>query len=128
MSAFIRWALTLPFIILVVGFSAFHTDDVTINLQPIANNIELPLFVPVIGFLFFGFIWGVVISWLNAAPLRHKNRGLNKEIKTLNKKIDDLKNKNRKLSSDTENTQKLGDNIEFLPSIQDKRKNKDGLF
>ncbi|MEC9235921.1 MAG: LapA family protein [Pseudomonadota bacterium] len=128
MSAFIRWALTLPFIILVVGFSALHTDDVTINLQPIANNIELPLFVPVIGFLFLGFIWGVVISWLNAAPLRHKNRGLNKEIKTLNKQIDDLKNKNRKLSSDTENTQKLGDNIEFLPSIQDKRKNKDGLF
>ncbi|MCS5597192.1 MAG: lipopolysaccharide assembly protein LapA domain-containing protein [Alphaproteobacteria bacterium] len=128
MSAFIRWALTLPFIILVVGFSAFHTDDVTINLQPIANNFELPLFVPVIGFLFLGFIWGVVISWLNAAPLRHKNRGLNKEIKTLNKQIDDLKNKNRKLSSDTENTQKLGDNIEFLPSIQDKRKNKDGLF
>lgn len=128
MSHFIRWAVTLPFIILVVGFSAFHTDEITINLQPLAENLSLPLFVPVIGFLFLGFIWGVVISWLNASPLRQKNRGLQKEIKALNKHIDELQSQNRKLGGDVSQPHILGDNVEFLPGLQDKRKQKDGIF
>ena len=93
MSSLFRWAVTLPFIILAVGFSALHSDAVTIRLEPLLNNIDVPLFVPVIAFMFIGFIWGALINWLNTAPLRQKSRAQNKEIKNLKKEIAALQEK-----------------------------------
>lgn len=90
MSSLFKWAVTLPFIVIVVGFSALHADEVTLRLEPLAENITLPLFVPIIAFVFIGFIWGALINWLNTAPLRQKSRQQNKEIKSLKKEIAEL--------------------------------------
>jgi predicted membrane protein len=93
MSFLFRWALTLPFIIVIVGFSALHSQKITIHLEPLYKNIALPLFVPVIAFVFIGFLWGALINWINTAPLRHKSRAQSKEIKTLKKDVADLQEK-----------------------------------
>ena len=64
-----------------------------IHLEPLYKNIELPLFVPIILFVFIGFLWGALINWLNTAPLRHKTRVQSKEIKALKKDIAELQEK-----------------------------------
>jgi predicted histidine transporter YuiF (NhaC family) len=116
MSSLLRWLLTAPFIILVVGFSALHAEEITINLEPLLRNISVPLFVPVIAFVFIGFVWGALINWTNSAPQRQKIRTQNKEIKTLNKEITALKSK----LSDDKNSPASGKRSSFdlLPSAQ----------
>jgi len=93
MSFLFRWALTLPFIIVIVGFSALHSQKITIHLEPLYKNIALPLFVPIIAFVFIGFLWGALINWMNTAPLRHKSRVQSKEIKALKKDLSELQEK-----------------------------------
>ena len=93
MSFLFRWALTLPFIIVIVGFSALHSQKIIIHLEPLYKDIALPLFVPIIAFVFIGFLWGALINWINTAPLRHKSRAQGKEIKALKKDIADLQEK-----------------------------------
>tara|TARA_R110002124_G_scaffold287216_1_gene471472 strand:- start:165773 stop:166153 length:381 start_codon:yes stop_codon:yes gene_type:complete len=123
MSSLLRWLLTAPFIILVVGFSALHSEEITLNLEPILRNISVPLFVPVIVFVFIGFIWGALINWTNSAPQRHKLRVQSKDIKALNKEIAALK---IKLSDDKQaSTTNKRSNFDLLPSDHSQTQNRE---
>lgn len=119
MSSLLRWALTVPFIVIIIGFSALHAENITINFEPLYKNIDVPLFVPVIIFMFIGFLWGALINWVNAAPLRNKTRQQNKEIKALKKELNTLKDELRPKAASDNTLKASGTAFDLLPASKD---------
>ena len=84
----LAWLLTLPFIVGAVAFALYNAEIVPITLNPFRLPIAMPVYVPVLGAIGFGFIFGSIMTWAGMGHLRKERRDQKKRIKDLEKKID----------------------------------------
>ncbi|MFQ6017231.1 MAG: LapA family protein [Kiloniellaceae bacterium] len=66
--------LTLPVTVVVVVFAAANRDRVEIDLWPLENSVNPPLFVVILGSLLVGLLAGGMIVWLSANKARRDGR------------------------------------------------------
>ena len=83
----LAWLLTLPFIIAAIGFAVYNPGPVPVVLSPFQDAVEMPVYVPVLFAVGFGFLFGSVMTWAAMGRLRKQKREQAKKIKTLEKQL-----------------------------------------
>ncbi len=92
----LAWLFTLPVIAGSVIFSLYNPERYPVVFNPFKDAIELPLYVPVLGGVAFGFLFGAIMTWAAMGRLRSQCRAQQKEIKALQKQVSNQNNKNIK--------------------------------
>lgn len=110
--AFIRAFIGFLFAIMLTVFAVYNRHDVSVNLGPTLPSYEFPLYLIVLGFMAVGFVFGGIFVWLNGASVRRSKRKQRKEIKALEREVDDLKFSNHDASAP------IG---EFFPALPSKK-------
>lgn len=87
----LAWLLTLPFLAASILFALFNDGAVSVIYSPFRDALSLPLYVPVLFAVGFGFLFGAVMTWAAMGRLRAKLRAQTKQIKLLEKQLQDVK-------------------------------------
>ena len=86
---FLGWLFTLPVLIGAIGFAVYNGEQVAVTYSPFSLPDVMPLYVPVLFAVAFGFLFGALMTWAAMGRLRAERRALKKEVKLLEKKIRD---------------------------------------
>lgn len=79
----LAWIVTLPLTILLVVFAVSNRDLYGFSLYPLANEIDLPIFLPTVIALFIGFLAGGAYVWNGQRAYRRKAKYEAKRAKKL---------------------------------------------
>lgn len=96
----LAWLLTLPVIVGAIGFAIYNPDIVPVMISPFREAVPMPLYIPVLIAVAFGFLFGSLMTWAGMATLRRERRECKKQLRLLEKEYNDLKIRAGKLSSD----------------------------
>jgi uncharacterized integral membrane protein len=83
----LAWILTIPLLIIAVGFAFFHTEIVGVTIAPWLAPIPLPLYIPVLTAIGCGFFFGALMTWAAGGRLRDRAREQKKRITALEKQL-----------------------------------------
>jgi uncharacterized integral membrane protein len=83
----LAWLLTLPFIVAAVGFAVYNPAIVSVTFSPFQSPVDLPVYVPVLSAIGFGFMFGAVMTWAAMGRLRKQRREQAKKIRSLEKQL-----------------------------------------
>ena len=96
---FIGWIIAIPVAFVVIAFAIANRTAVGVHFAPLPYQLDIPLWVAVIGALTFGFILGALMRWLfdhrwrvSARQGRRHIRALEREISTLRERLDSATN------------------------------------
>ena len=76
----LAWLLTLPFIIGAVAFALYNPQTLPVTLNPFRPAVDMPVYVPVLGAIGLGFLFGAVMTWAGMGRLRRDRSELRKKI------------------------------------------------
>lgn len=82
------WLLTLPLLAGAIAFAVFHQQKVSVLLSPFGTSSEVPLYIPVLTAIAFGFLFGCLMTWAAAGRQRAKLREQSRKIKALEKELE----------------------------------------
>ncbi len=85
LMGFIKMLIGVPVVVVLLVFSFVNNDLATFSLWPFSIEITVSLSVAVLFFVFTGFVFGALFSWLSYAPVRASLRHQKKQNKRLNK-------------------------------------------
>jgi uncharacterized integral membrane protein len=85
------WLLTLPLAALLVLFAVSNTAPVTLGLWPFDVTVELPLSVAVLAVSAIAFLFGAIVVWTTALPVRMRARRLENSTTALRAEVDQLR-------------------------------------
>ena len=83
----LAWLFTLPIIIGAIAFAVYNADAVPIVINPFQDAVQMPVYVPVLTAIAFGFLFGSLMTWAGMGRLRAEKREQAKRIKTLEKEL-----------------------------------------
>ncbi len=89
MIAVLRWMFACALTVIVVAFALSNRTPVEMIWSPVHAPAALPLFLPVLIGIAFGFLAGGFMVWLNGAAARSEQRRQKKAIRDLEKKIEE---------------------------------------
>lgn len=108
MKRLLSWLAMLVVGVIVVVFSISNRTLVTLDFWPLPFLQDAPIYAPVLVAGFVGFIFGGIIAWFSAGSSRSKARhasrrasGLEKDLTTLQQKIEELDQKRKLTNSNT---------------------------
>lgn len=84
----LAWLLTLPCIVVAVGFAVYNPQNLAFTLNPFRPPVELPVYVPVLCAVAVGFLFGAIMTWAAMGRLRKERREQRKKIKALEKQLE----------------------------------------
>lgn len=84
---FFAWIITLPLLVGSVAFAFFHTQKVDVIWSPFHAPASIPLYIPVLTAIAFGFFFGALMTWAAGGRLRDKARTQKKKIAALEKQL-----------------------------------------
>ncbi len=73
-SNIFKIVFTVFFVSLLFWVVLANRGDVSFSLSPIIPEFSVPLALIVFASVLFGFVWGMVIIWLNGSDLRRNYR------------------------------------------------------
>jgi uncharacterized integral membrane protein len=82
--------ITLPLLVVIAVFSVVNRQAVTLNLWPLQETVELPLFVITLAGAALGLLAGAAIGWLSAGPARRRLREERARVRALEARLADL--------------------------------------
>jgi uncharacterized integral membrane protein len=82
--------ITLPLLAIVAVFSVVNRQAVTLNLWPLQETLDLPLFVIVLSGVALGLLAGAAIGWLSAGPARRRAREERARARALEARLAEL--------------------------------------
>ena len=74
------WIIAIPLTILITIFAVANRQVTTLSLWPLPFEMDLPLFVPVLGALLLGLLIGLLFEWLLTGKHRRANRKMESEL------------------------------------------------
>lgn len=86
---FLKWLLTLPFIVGAVLFALANPQIVDLQWTPFNQTMHLPLYFIALFFLGVGFLLGAIIAWIGMGKTRRERRQYKRENKQLERDIND---------------------------------------
>ncbi|MFA5592890.1 MAG: LapA family protein [Micavibrio sp.] len=87
------WLITLPAIIGSILFAVYNNMRVELVLSPFRDAVTIPLYMPVLGAIAIGFLLGALMTWAANARGRHERRALLKQLRALEKQMQEEKQK-----------------------------------
>ena len=87
MLRFLSFLITLPLTLLVVDFAVSNRQSVPMGLFPLVDQVEMPLFLPVVLALVIGLLAGAVFVWLSGHGTRVKARREAKRAQQLEREL-----------------------------------------
>jgi lipopolysaccharide assembly protein A len=88
---FFSWLITLPLAVAAVLFAVGNRGPVVLSLWPFELELELPVYLAVLGPLAVGVLLGAVAAWLGALRARWLARRRGTRIAQLTAELDALK-------------------------------------
>ncbi len=88
---YLSWIVTLPLAVLVISFAVSNRDQAVLKLWPLPFELEMPLFLPVLGALVVGFIAGGFVAWWSGGRYRRLARRQNSRLKRLSAEAESLR-------------------------------------
>ncbi|MCC7305334.1 MAG: LapA family protein [Alphaproteobacteria bacterium] len=85
----IRWSAGFVLAVLIAAFAVANRQTVPVTWSPLHEALPLPVYVLVLVSLAAGFICGGIIMWLSESPLRRERRAQKKQIKTLERRLEE---------------------------------------
>ena len=73
-SNIFKIVFTVLFVSLLFWVVLANRGDVSFSLSPIISEFSIPLALIIFASVLFGFVWGMLIIWLNGAELRRNYR------------------------------------------------------
>ncbi len=83
----LKFLITVPFILIFLWVCFANREEVSLIWNPLQAPENLPLAVILTGAVFFGFLWGSLIMWVNGFPERLESRARKREIIRLQKEL-----------------------------------------
>ena len=99
----LRWFITFIVSIVVLAFSVSNLELVSVFWSPFHPPYELPLYAIILAALSLGFFWGGIMVWFSGSRARTKLRQSTKDIKRLEKDLDEVR-KNEHTAQTTTST------------------------
>lgn len=84
---FLKWLLTLPFIVGAVLFALANPQIVDLQWTPFNQKMSLPLYFIALFFLGVGFLLGAIMAWIGMGKTRKERRQFKRENKQLERDI-----------------------------------------
>lgn len=87
MFTLLAWLLTLPCLVGAIVFALNNPEPVAVIFNPFKDALLIPVYVPVLTAIAFGFLFGALMTWAAMGRLRAEKKEQAKRIKTLEKEI-----------------------------------------
>jgi len=87
------WILAGSLAALAGLFALNNRGELTVDLWPIGPQMQLPIFVALVGALYFGFLFGALVAWLAGGAARKRAREMAREAAKLDLELQELKAK-----------------------------------
>ncbi len=95
--------ITLPITVFAIFFASVNTDSITISLNPVYDEFEMPIYLLALGMLGIGFLSGALFVSMNEYKTKVKLRKERKRANLLEKELEKNKNSKEALNKKTPN-------------------------
>lgn len=95
---YLSWIVTIPLGIIVISFAVSNREPVALGLWPLPFEVEMPLFLPVLGALVVGFVTGGAIAWWSGGRTRRLARRQSSRLKSLTSEVETLRSRDEESS------------------------------
>jgi len=85
----LAWLFTFPMIIGGIAFAVYNNDPVPVTVNPFQGPVDMPVYIPVLTAIAFGFLFGAVMTWASMGSLRKELRDQKRLTRTLEKQIEE---------------------------------------
>jgi putative membrane protein len=86
------WIIGVPLLLLAAFFAIANRELVTVSLWPVADPVEIPLFVAIVAPLYFGVMIGVLAGWWSGAHrARTRRRSETRRAEALEQEVATLR-------------------------------------
>jgi uncharacterized integral membrane protein len=82
----VHWLVTLPVAIVAILFAIANLGTVTVGLWPLPD-VDMPLYVLVLGAVVLGFLGGELVAWINGRHWRREARRRQRRIEALEREL-----------------------------------------
>jgi uncharacterized integral membrane protein len=82
----VHWLVTLPVAIIAILFAVANLDVVRVGLWPLPD-VDMPLYLLVLGALALGFLGGELAAWVNGRHWRREARKRQRRIEALEREL-----------------------------------------
>lgn len=88
------WIFGVPLLLIAAFFAIANRESVAVSLWPLADTIQVPLFIAIVAPLYLGFLLGAGATWIAGGRVRAKARearridGLERENAALRARLD----------------------------------------
>jgi uncharacterized integral membrane protein len=87
MFTLFAWLLTLPCLVGAIVFAVNNPEPIEVVFNPFKDALLIPVYVPVLTAIAFGFLFGSLMTWAAMGRLRAEKKEQAKRIKTLEKEL-----------------------------------------
>ena len=85
---FLFWLVVLPLAVATAVFAVNNRKAAFVDFQPLPYALEMPLYLLLIGAVFFGLVIGGVATWFGQHHWRARARDLHRRVKHLEGEIE----------------------------------------
>jgi len=77
------WIVGVPLLLIAAFFAIANRESVAVSLWPLADSVELPLFIAIVAPLYFGFLLGGIAAWIAGGRVRARAREATRRAESL---------------------------------------------
>ena len=96
---YFSWIFTLPVTAIVVLFAITNRSLATLSFWPLPWEMNLPIYLIILGALFVGFMLGAVVAWLSGGRRRRQARQLAEQVRAQSRQIAELQQQQRQAAT-----------------------------
>ena len=85
------WIVGLPLLLMAGFFAVANRETVTVSLWPLAESLQMPLFLAIAAPFYLGFALGALLAWGASGRARSRAREAARRVATLQRENDTLK-------------------------------------
>lgn len=85
---FVWWLAFAGAALVLILFAVTNRETVSVGLWPLANRVEAPLYLIVLGMLLLGFVVGQLVTWIGGWRWRREARRSRERIAILERELE----------------------------------------
>jgi lipopolysaccharide assembly protein A len=77
------WIVGVPLLLIAAFFAIANRESVAVSLWPLADAVNVPLFIAIVGPLYLGFLLGAGAAWIAGGRARSRAREAARRVAAL---------------------------------------------